>query len=68
MGMQTIEERTPGSRGRRPASLRKVERRGESSNYFVTSPKRTDEEDWKVEESWTAIVGYMAELSLPGEG
>jgi hypothetical protein len=67
MGMQTIEERTAGS-GHHPVPLQKVETSGESTSYFIASPDRANEEDWKVEESWTAIVGYMAELSLPGEG
>ena len=65
MGMQTIEERTPISRGRRTGGLQKVEA---LSDLLRSGREPTDEEDWKVEESWTAIVGYMAELSLPGEG
>jgi len=65
MGMQTIEERVQLASGRRTGTLQKLEPHGDA---LGTAHEGVNEEDWKVEESWTAIVGYMAELSLPGEG
>ena len=65
MGMQTIEERVQLNSGRRTTTLQKLDPNGDT---LGTAHEGANEEDWKVEESWTAIVGYMAELSLPREG
>ena len=65
MGMQTIEERVHLAVAHRTATLQKPEPHGDT---LGTPHEGVNEEDWKVEESWTAIVGYIAELSLPREG
>jgi hypothetical protein len=67
MGMQTIEERIP-NRGHRHISIRKIETHTDGKSSFHTGRELRDEEAWKLDESWTSIIGYIAELSLPGEG
>jgi hypothetical protein len=67
MGMQTIEERNSG-RTRRHLPLEKVDAHGDAHAFLHTARKLADEDAWKIDESWTSIIGYMAELSVPGEG
>jgi hypothetical protein len=64
MGMQTIEERT-ASRGHRHE---RVDTHVDGQGSLQAGNELRDEVAWKVDESWTAIVGYIAELSVPGEG
>jgi len=68
MGMQVTEKRDSARNGRRHGSLPPVESVVESRNSGRIRQPRVEEESWMLEESWTAIVGYMAELALPGEG
>ena len=67
MGMQT-KERIFTSRTHRHAVLQEVEGRGSLPDYFRRGRQQTDQEAWKLDESWTSIIGYIAEMSLPGEG
>lgn len=67
MGMQTIEERT-SLQGHRQLLLQKIESPADGQNGFLSQRDGRDEDAWKVDESWTSIIGYIAELSLPGEG
>jgi hypothetical protein len=67
MGMQTIEERISAP-GHRRLSIEKIESHGERRSLVSATSDSRDEDAWKVDESWTSIIGYMAELSFPGEG
>ena len=64
MGMQTIEERGAARVHRHEG----VETHVESQVGLHIVNEIRDEEAWKVDESWTSIIGYIAELSVPGEG
>jgi hypothetical protein len=68
MGMQVIEEMNLTRRVHPNGPLPSVELAGDPPNHIRTAPPKAEEESWMVDESWTAIVGYMAELALPGEG
>ena len=64
MGMQTIDE-SAAVRGHRNEG---TDTRVEGQGILHPSSELRDEEAWKLDESWTSIIGYIAELSLPGEG
>jgi hypothetical protein len=64
MGMQT-KETTLLVGGRGHGTLQELETRGDS---LRSGREQTDQEDWKRDESWTSIIGYIAEMSVPGEG
>ena len=66
MGMQAIEHRESTRNVHYPSGSR---RKGLGDHHsFRTRRDRSEEENWKVDESRTAMVSYMAGLALPGEG
>lgn len=66
MGMQAIEERDPNRSG---YYLPDSQSKGIGDHRsFRNGRDRSEEENWKVDESRTAMVSYMAALALPGEG
>ena len=37
-------------------------------NHSRPSRDLTEDESWKLDESWTSILAYVAGMTLPGEG
>jgi hypothetical protein len=66
MGMQAIVHRDSTRNVYYPSDSRRKSLGDHRS--FRTGRERTEEENWKVDESRTAMVSYMAALALPGEG
>lgn len=63
----------PGTRIRARTSL-SVKSNRESRPQAVTAPSPsvvealTDDENWELDEHWTAVTGYVAAMDFPNEG
>ena len=68
MGMQIVEQRNHVRRSSHRALPVHAEAAAAPRSCPQSSLERAEKHRWMVDESWTAIVGYIAELALPGEG
>jgi hypothetical protein len=66
--LSTKQEISRGS-GRKQLSVPNTRELGSTLHGWLNTPQEmTEEESWRFDESWTAMIAYMAEMNVPGEG